>query len=138
MAEFVPGAEAVPGFLFLEDAMSESEVRDGEVFSPVRRQMPVGRRFQPGNPGRPKGSRNKLGEQFLAAMCADFEKHGVRAIERVREEEPGTYLRVIARIVPPHMLQMQEESAVSALSDEELTMYLAAVREALAAREGGT
>jgi hypothetical protein len=115
--------------------MSESDVRDGEVMAPVARQMPVGRRFQPGNPGRPKGSRNKLGEQFIAALCADFEAHGVRVIERVREEEPSVYLRVIARIVPPALL-VQHESAVSTLSDEELALYLAAVREALAARDG--
>jgi hypothetical protein len=134
MAKFVPGAKAVPGFLCLEDFMSENDARDGEVIAPVRRQMPEGRRFQPGNPGRPKGSRNKLGEQFIAALCADFEAHGARVIERVREEEPAVYLRVIARIVPPALL-MQHESAVSELSDEELTGYLAAVREALAARE---
>jgi hypothetical protein len=52
----------------------------------------------------------------------------------VREEEPGVYLRVIARVVPPSML-LPHESAVSELGDEELAAYLAAVREALAARD---
>jgi hypothetical protein len=28
----------------------------------------IGRPFQPGNPGRPKGSRNKLSEDFVAAL----------------------------------------------------------------------
>jgi hypothetical protein len=76
-----------------------------------------------------------LGEHFIAALCADFEAHGARVIERVREDEPGVYLRVIARVVPPSML-LQHEGAVAALSDEELEVYLAAVRAALAAREG--
>ena len=41
---------------------------------------PVAYRFQPGNPGRPKGSRNKLGEDFIAAVAEDFAKHGMKAI----------------------------------------------------------
>lgn len=61
-------------------------------------------RFKPGqsgNPkGRPKGSRHKLGEQFVAALQADFEEHGAQAIEMVRIERPHHYLRVIAAIIP--------------------------------------
>ena len=56
---------------------------------------------QSGNPaGRPKGSRNKLGEQFLAQVLADFEQHGGEVIERVRRENPETYLRVVASLLP--------------------------------------
>lgn len=56
---------------------------------------------QSGNPqGRPKGARNKFGEAFLEAMHADFEKHGVAAIEKVRAEKPDQYLKVIASILP--------------------------------------
>ena len=36
---------------------------------------PIVHRFQPGNPGRPKGSRNKFGEDFIAALAEDFAKH---------------------------------------------------------------
>lgn len=59
-----------------------------------------GNRFQPGNPGRPKGSRNKLGEAFIDALQEDFTKHGVEAIETVRTEKPDQYLKVIASILP--------------------------------------
>jgi hypothetical protein len=56
---------------------------------------------QSGNPaGRPKGSRHKLSEDFLKALAEDFENHGKDAIERMREERPGDYIRVIASLVP--------------------------------------
>jgi hypothetical protein len=50
-----------------------------------------------GNPaGRPKGSRNKLGQAFLDAMQADFEQHGTAVIVEVREKLPHVYLKVVA------------------------------------------
>jgi len=61
---------------------------------------PVAHQFKPGNPGRPKGSRNKLGEDFLQAMHDDFKDHGKAAIVKVRTERPDQYLKVIASIVP--------------------------------------
>lgn len=64
-------------------------------------------RFKPGqsgNPaGRPKGARNKLGEEFLKRLEADFRKHGQEAIEQVRLDKPDVYLKVVAQIVPKQM-----------------------------------
>lgn len=61
---------------------------------------PVEHQFKPGNPGRPKGARNKLGEQFLEALQQDFEANGVEAIATVRTEKPDQYLKVIASLMP--------------------------------------
>ena len=56
---------------------------------------------QSGNPaGRPKGVRNRLGEAFVRALHEDFEKHGVAAVEKVRDEKPDQYLKVIASLLP--------------------------------------
>lgn len=59
-------------------------------------------RFVTGNSGggRPKGSRNKLGEAFIEAMHDDFNAHGPAVIARVRDEKPDQYLKVIASILP--------------------------------------
>jgi len=59
-------------------------------------------RFVSGNigGGRPKGARAKLGEAFLQAMFDDFNKHGIAAVEQVREEKPDQYLKVIASLMP--------------------------------------
>ena len=89
-----------------------------------------------GNGGRPKGSRNKLGEEFLRALYADFVAHGVEAIERTREEKPDAYLKVIASILPKQL--EIKESAFEGVSDHELAALVAAAREALAAHEGDT
>jgi Family of unknown function (DUF5681) len=60
-------------------------------------------RFRPGqsgNPkGRPKGSRHKLSEAFLAELVADFEAGGRAAIERCRLERPDVYVRLVASLL---------------------------------------
>jgi hypothetical protein len=56
---------------------------------------------QSGNPaGRQKGIRNKLGEDFLKALQADFEEHGIEVIAQVRAEKPDVYMKVIASVLP--------------------------------------
>jgi hypothetical protein len=56
---------------------------------------------QSGNPaGRPKGSRNRHSENFLREFSDDFEQHGRAVIEKVRLEQPATYLRIAADLLP--------------------------------------
>lgn len=87
-------------------------------------------RFQAGNPGRPKGSRNKLGEAFLADMLADWADHGKDAIVKVRTEKPDQYLKVVAGVLPKEMnLRVND---FDDLTDEQLARQLASIATQLA------
>jgi hypothetical protein len=54
-----------------------------------------------GNPsGRPKGARNKLGEAFIEDLLHSWEAQGPSVIQRVIEEKPDQYLKVVASLMP--------------------------------------
>ena len=59
--------------------------------------------FEKGNThgkGRPKGSRNKFSQEFIDALAANFSEHGQGVIEVLRTEDPATYVRICASLVP--------------------------------------
>src|ERR1700756_4369566 len=64
-------------------------------------------------PGRPKGSRNKLAENFVADLRDCWEKHGAAALERVAAEHPEVLVKVIASILPRD-LNLNVDVAVNA------------------------
>lgn len=100
-------------------------------------QDPSTGRFVPGNGGRPKGARNKLGEEFIKALADDFDQHGTDAIARVREDRPQDYLKVIASLLPKEIKLTDERE----LSDDELNRRirdLASLLGDFIANEGGT
>lgn len=75
---------------------------------------------QSGNPtGRPKGSRNKLGEAFVADILADWQVNGAGVIAAVREADPVAYLKVVASVIPKQV-DVKAEHSTHDISDAEL------------------
>jgi hypothetical protein len=50
--------------------------------------------------GRPRGSRNKLSEAFIADLCAEWGKSGQDALKRLASEDPASFVRVVAQVLP--------------------------------------
>lgn len=73
-----------------------------------------------GNPGgRPRGSRPKLAESFIADVYEHWLLHGAEAINRVWKIAPVDYLKVVASILPKDL--NVNISIVEAMNDDELS-----------------
>jgi len=88
---------------------------------------PKEHQFKPGNPGRPKGSRNKLGEAFIADLYADWQDNGSETIQKVRETRPQDYLKVVASILPKELNISVEDELSDAELDERIRQLAAAL-----------
>ncbi len=90
-------------------------------------------RFLRGNAGggRPKGARNKLGEEFLTALQEDFTAHGKGVIEKVRAERPHEYLKIVASLMPKE-LNLRTDP-LEDMSDDEIEEGIEMLRQLKAA-----
>jgi hypothetical protein len=83
--------------------MSETEIiteRDAEVTVRKQRGVPF-KPGQSGNPaGRPRGSRNRLADQFITDLREVWEKQGIEALQRCAADEPAQFVRVVASLMP--------------------------------------
>jgi hypothetical protein len=93
----------------------------GETTSPKRG---AGRPFQVGNPGRPKGSRNKLTEDFIASVAAEWARRGDQAMTELTAKE----LADVAGKLMPKDINITHEVQ---LSDDERSSRIAQLSAAL-------
>ena len=77
--------------------------------------------------GRPKGSRNKLAEDFIADCYKAWQERGAEAIERVIDSDPGTFLKIIAGLLPKDV--NLKVSHLDNLTDEQLLNKLNSLTE---------
>jgi hypothetical protein len=66
--------------------------------------------------GRAPGSRNRFSQRVLNDAIANWEKHGTAAMEDMRAEDPGGYVRAMFSILPK---ELTIEAVSSGLSAEE-------------------
>ena len=84
-------------------------------------------RFLTGNNGggRPKGSRNRLGEKFIEDAFAEWQKSGPQALKTMAKNDPSGFCKLIGYLLP------KEIDATLTLNSEmfaEITDYVAAFR----------
>ncbi len=71
--------------------------------------------------GRAPGSRNRLSEAFITALCADFEENGAEAIAEMRLTDPSGYVKVVAALQPKEVeAELNEDNNINNMSLEEL------------------
>jgi hypothetical protein len=74
---------------------------------------------QSGNPtGRPRGARNRLGEEFLKDLLKSWEDNGPDVIKKVIAKKPEVYLKVVASLLPKDLNINVHK--IGELSDEQL------------------
>lgn len=94
----------------MDDRVNTGAIREDGV--------PVGKPFQPGNPGKPKGARNKLQEDFIKDVHAAWEAKGKEAIDLMIADKPGDFVKMCASLMPKEAtLNINDNSE---LTDDEL------------------
>jgi hypothetical protein len=76
---------------------------------------------QSANPnGRPVASRQKLTDKFIKDLAEHYDKEGMRAIERVAEDNPLGYLQIVCRLLPKDVTLTVSTDLSSALPQDQL------------------
>lgn len=79
--------------------------------------------------GRPKGSRAKLGEAFIADMYEAWQTAGPDVISKVIDTDPAAFLRSMVAILPKEV--DVNINKYDSMTDEQLrSQFVAALREA--------
>ena len=69
---------------------------------------------QSGNPaGRPRGSRNRLAEDFLADTYQQWQQHGSTALETMAKAEPARFCQMVAGLLPKESVLQDERAQLS-------------------------
>lgn len=92
-------------------------------------------RFGAGNPGRPRGARNRVAQRVAMAVLEDFEAHQHEIIPDLRTQRTPLYLRLVSSLLPKAADVGLTDYAD--LSDEALADRIEEVRLALDCIEQG-
>jgi len=97
--------------------------------------------FQQGVSGNPHGNRHHtrhlLNQEFIQALLLHFREHGKKAIEKVAREQPASYLKILALLVPREH-KVENSNVIKSLSDQELEAMIEYLKTSLEAQAGGS
>jgi hypothetical protein len=96
--------------------------------------------FRQGVSGNPHGNRHRtrhlLNQEFMQALLLNFRHQGKKAIEKVAREQPASYLKILALLVPREH-KVEHSNPLKELTDEQLEAMIEYVETLLAAQAGG-
>jgi hypothetical protein len=96
--------------------------------------------FRQGVSGNPLGNRHHtrhlLNQEFIQALLLHFREHGKKAIEKVAREQPASYLKILALLVPREH-KVQHSNPIKDLTDEQLEAMIEYIKTSLEAQAGG-
>src|SRR5262245_50353191 len=96
--------------------------------------------FRQGVSGNPHGNRHRtrhlLNQEFMQALLLHFRQHGKKAIEKVAREQPASYLKILALLVPREH-KIEHSNSLKNLTDEQLEAMIAYLETSLAAQAVG-
>lgn len=78
---------------------------------------------------RPKRAKKTLGDDFLAAVRADFRTHGASVIAEVRADKPDQYLKIVLSVLPKDLHVSINQ--LDGLSDDEIRSRIRGLEAAL-------
>ena len=113
--------------------MSKADATDSD--STVRKHRQRGlipwKPGQSGNPkGRPKGSRNKLSEDFFRDLCEAWQAFGKPALETMAMLYPAEFVRLVASLLPKEP-EATTIPAMERLSNAQLDALIAELQSGL-------
>ncbi|HEY7297232.1 MAG TPA: hypothetical protein VH684_04780 [Xanthobacteraceae bacterium] len=97
--------------------------------------------FKPVSSGNPAAdlyiARRRVNDAFLRDLIAHWQKNGPEILEKVGSEQPGTYMKVMAMLMPKEMKVETTPSTLSKLSDEQLRAMIVELEQKIADRLNG-
>jgi hypothetical protein len=85
----------------------------------------------------PHTTRRRVNQAFLRDLLADWQEHGAEVIRQVAREQPGTYMKVMAMLMPRETKVETTQSVIGAISDDQLATMIQDLQERIAAKLSG-
>src|SRR5262245_13067630 len=78
-------------------------------------------------------TRRRVNDAFLRAALESFHEHGPEALAKCAKENPASYLKIFALMIPREM-KIEHTNPAAALSDEQLALMIAELEQRIAKR----